>query len=214
MAGTGEILDDFLGVFCLASTGFSSDQDALVFTLVNKVAESLVGHGEYVRLRVFSASALVHIDILVGVNGQRAVRIHGDQEEARVGIDEVCLVSHVQVVDDGCLVEMCQLGHVVCFVELGRVDFIHAFAIDLTLLERRAWTYAAIVALDEKPAPFQLLDDPALDEGGLRIPQPDISLSRKVVLALDAPHDVYASPQVLGLDEGGRKDVQIDDRWD
>jgi hypothetical protein len=95
-------------------------------------------------------------------------------------IDQVRLVSHMEVVDDRGLVQMRELGHVVGLVELGRIDLVDGVAVDLLL--------GAIVALHQYASPGQVLEHPAADEGGRRIPQPDIALAREVVLALyDAP---------------------------
>jgi hypothetical protein len=55
--------------------------------------------------------------------------------------------------------------------------------------------------LYEKLVSSQFFYDPALHEGSLRIPKPNISPPRKVILALDAFDDIYASSQVFGLDE-------------
>lgn len=49
-------------------------------------------------------------------------------------IDQVGLVSGVQVVHHGCLIEMGQLGHIICLVKLSRIDFVHLVRIYFPLL--------------------------------------------------------------------------------
>jgi|TARA_R110002003_G_scaffold37_18_gene2242 hypothetical protein len=72
---------------------------------------------------------------------------------------------------------MRELGHVVGLVEFGGIDLVDRVRVDLLL--------GAIVALHEQPPIGQLFYDPASDEGGCRIPKPDIALAREVVLSLD-----------------------------
>jgi hypothetical protein len=92
-------------------------------------------------------------------------------------IDQVRLVSHVEVVDDRGLVQMGEFSHVVGLVELGRIDLVHGIRLDLLL--------GAIVALHEDAALGQVFDDPAPHERRRRVSQPNIALAREVVLALD-----------------------------
>lgn len=112
-------------------------------------------------------------------------------------IYQVRLVAGMKVVDNRCLVEVRELCHVVCSIELRRIDFIHAVCIDFALLmwtsargsSREAITlpYTAVVALDQQTLISKLFDDPTLDESEVRIPKPDISLSREVILAFNGP---------------------------
>jgi hypothetical protein len=81
-------------------------------------------------------------------------------------INEIGLVSGMQVVHNRCLVEMCQFRHIICFVELCRIDFIDLICIYLSLLiygqpvqEGSAWnSYIALIALHQQAVPFQLLE--------------------------------------------------------
>lgn len=49
-------------------------------------------------------------------------------------IDQICLISHVEIVDHRGLVQVSELRHIVCFVELGGIYFIDGLGIDLSLL--------------------------------------------------------------------------------
>jgi hypothetical protein len=71
-------------------------------------------------------------------------------------IYQIGLVAHVQVVDDRGLVQVRELCHVVGLVELGGIDLVGGFRVDLLL--------GAVVALHEEPPLGQLFDDPSLDD--------------------------------------------------
>jgi hypothetical protein len=92
-------------------------------------------------------------------------------------IYQIGLVAHVQVVDDRGLVQVRELCHVVGLVELGGIDLVGGFRVDLLL--------GAVVALHEEPPLGQLFDDPSPDEGCDGILKPDVALAGEVVLALD-----------------------------
>ena len=49
-------------------------------------------------------------------------------------IDQIGLVSSVQVVHHRCLVQMRQFCHIICLVEFRRIDLIHLVGVDLSLL--------------------------------------------------------------------------------
>lgn len=59
----------------------------------------------------------------------------------------------------------------------------------------------------ENPVPAKVLHDPALDEGRLRILQPNVTLARKVILPLNAFDGICAPTHLFRLDEGGGKGV-------
>jgi hypothetical protein len=71
----------------------SRHENALVGALLDEVPERVVCHGEDVRLGLLSAPAAVHVDVFPRVDGQRAVRVHGDQEQSGVGLDHVSSAS-------------------------------------------------------------------------------------------------------------------------
>ena len=49
-------------------------------------------------------------------------------------IDQICLISHMEIVDHRGLVQVSELCHIVCLIKLGRIHFIDSLRIDLSLL--------------------------------------------------------------------------------
>lgn len=49
-------------------------------------------------------------------------------------IDEICLVTSVQIMDDGSFVQVRKFCHIVGFVEFGRVDLVNLMRIHFPLL--------------------------------------------------------------------------------
>ena len=156
----------------------------------------MVSHGEDMRLGLLPAPPPVHVDVLSRVDGQRAVGVHGDKKQSGVGVYQVGLVSHVEVVDDRGLVQMGEFRHVVGLVELGRIDLVDGVGVDILL--------CAIVALDEDASTRQVLDDPSADEGRDGIPKPDIALAGEVVLAFHDATQARSSVVVLGDELRGK----------
>ena len=52
-------------------------------------------------------------------------------------VNQICLISHVEIVDHRGLIQVRELCHIVCLVELGRIDFINGLGIDFSLLDCR-----------------------------------------------------------------------------
>lgn len=50
-------------------------------------------------------------------------------------VDQVRLISFVQVMYDGTLIEMSEFSHIASFIEFGGIDFIHAVRVDFSLLQ-------------------------------------------------------------------------------
>lgn len=96
----------------------------------------------------------------------------------------------MEVVNNGGLVEMRELCHVVGLVEFGWIDLVDSLGVDLLL--------GAIVALYQKPAGWEFFYYPTSDEGSGRVPKPDITLPREVVLALDYAARSWCIVVVLG----------------
>jgi hypothetical protein len=86
--------------------------------------------------RFLPALPFVHVDILVRVDWEWAIWIDGDQEQPRVCVDEVCLVSHMQIVDDRSFVKVREFRHIISLVELGWIYLVNAVCADLSLLTR------------------------------------------------------------------------------
>ena len=58
----------------------------------------------------------------LGVDGEPLVRVDGDTEETRVGVDELILIPDNGVPQDASIIEVGQARHVIAAVKLGRVD--------------------------------------------------------------------------------------------
>ena len=56
------------------------------------------------------------------VDGETLVRVDGDTEETRVGVDELILVPNDGVPQDASIIEVCQTRHVIRAVKLGGID--------------------------------------------------------------------------------------------
>ena len=129
-----EILYDLFSVLGFPGAGLSSYEDTLVFTFFYKVSEGFIRHCVDMGLCIFSALALVHINVLVCVNRERTVWINGNQEQSRVCIDQVRLIPHVQIVNNRCFVKMCKFRHIICLVKLRGIDFVDVVGTNLSLL--------------------------------------------------------------------------------
>jgi hypothetical protein len=66
----------------------------------------------------------------LGVDWEPLVRVDGNTEQARVGVDELILVPHNRVPQDAGIIEVGQARHVIRAVKLGRIHLPH-----LVLLE-------------------------------------------------------------------------------
>ncbi len=62
------------------------------------------------------------------------VRVDGNTEEARVGVDELVDVADPQVPEHGGVVQVGQVRHVVTAVELGRIDLAYLVLLEHLLL--------------------------------------------------------------------------------
>lgn len=82
----GEVLDDFLGRFCLAGAGLAGDEDRLVLALVAHVDPCALGDGEDVGRVLVATFAAVGLDDGVCVELEGLVWVYGDEEEAGVGL--------------------------------------------------------------------------------------------------------------------------------
>jgi len=65
--------------------------------------------------------AQVDLHHTLSVDREALVRIHHNTEQARVGVDQLGLESHLQVVEHRGVVQEGQVGHVFAFLKLGRV---------------------------------------------------------------------------------------------
>ena len=142
-ADGGKVGNDLLGVLSLSGSRLSGDEDRLVDP---RIGHALVGAlsdckdvGETLEkenIRLLSIQfyylgpplANVHLHGAEGVDGEPLVRVDGDAEEARVGVDELGLVSHHRVPEDASVTKESQVGHILRHVKLGRVDLDNLFS--------------------------------------------------------------------------------------
>merc|ERR1711881_140125 len=133
-ADSGKVRDDLLGVLSLSSTRLSSNKDRLVNTRVNHALVSSLSNGKDMRPALVTSLADVQLHSAEGVDGESLVRVDGDTEETRVGIDELILVPDNRVPQDTGVTKVGEVGHVLTAVKLGRVDLAHSVLLERLLL--------------------------------------------------------------------------------
>ena len=77
----GKVGDDLLGVFRLAGTRLSSDENALVVPAGHHALVRLLGYGEDVRRDLIPSLADINLDGPLGVDGIPLVWVDGNTEE-------------------------------------------------------------------------------------------------------------------------------------
>ena len=80
-----------------------------------------LSNGEDVGWNFIPPLATVDTDSPHGVDGEPLVRVHGDTEEAGVGVDEPLNVTLLQIEEDGGVIQIGEVRHVLTAVVLGRV---------------------------------------------------------------------------------------------
>jgi hypothetical protein len=63
---------------------YSRHQYALICAFIHQIPESLIRHGEYMRLCLFSTPSLVHVDVVSRVNRKWTVRIYCYKEQSGI----------------------------------------------------------------------------------------------------------------------------------
>jgi len=116
-----KILDNLLGVLSLTGTRLTSDEHGLVLAVSQHGTVGRIGHSENVRGNLITTLADVSADHLVSVDRDSLERVDGNQEKARVCVDDVSLVSQTQVVEHGGLREVRDGSTILNTIELGRV---------------------------------------------------------------------------------------------
>ena len=112
------------------------DQDRLVDP---RVVHSLVGglsHSKNVRPALRSPLSNVDLHGAEGVDGEPLVRVDGDTEEARVGVDQLVLVPHHGVPENAGITEEGEVSHFLGAVKLGGVDLtdgVRLICLDLSI---------------------------------------------------------------------------------
>jgi hypothetical protein len=82
----GEVLDNFFCVFCFSGARFTSDQNGLVFLVVQHVMIGSIGDGKNVRWHFMLLFPSIGFNNIVSVNGKLLVRVNGDQEKTRISL--------------------------------------------------------------------------------------------------------------------------------
>merc|ERR1712223_1719536 len=133
-ADGGKVRDNLLGVLSLTSARLSSDEDGLVNTRVNHTLVSSLSNGENVRPALITPLANIQLHGSEGVDGEALVRVDGDTEKTRVGVDQLILVPDNRVPEDTGITEISQVSHVFTAIKLGRVDLAHGVLLEHLLL--------------------------------------------------------------------------------
>merc|ERR1719443_178559 len=118
----GKIGDDLLGVFSLSSTRLSSDQHGVVLLVLQHVPVGSLSNGPEMGWDLITS--LTEIDLAAPVSVQRItlVGVDNNNEEARVGVDKLGLVTGLQIPEDRSIIEEGQVDHVLDLLELRRID--------------------------------------------------------------------------------------------
>ena len=71
----------------------------------------------------------------LSVDGEPLVRVDGDTEETRVGVNELILVPDNGVPQDASIIKISQTGHIIAAVKLGRIDLANLVFLENFFLE-------------------------------------------------------------------------------
>merc|ERR1719420_768414 len=118
----GKIGDDLLGVLSLSSTRLTSDQHGVVLLVGQHVPVGSLSNGPKMGWDLITSLSQVDLAAPVGVQGITLVGVDNNNEETRVGVDKLGLVTGLQVPEDGSIIEEGQVDHVLNFLELGWID--------------------------------------------------------------------------------------------
>jgi hypothetical protein len=120
-SNVGNVLDDLLGVLSLSGTRLTSDEHGLILAVADHHSVSSVGDGEDVRGDFIPSLSAVIVNHGGCVNGNHLVRVDGNAEKSRVGVDQVSLVTLVEIVEDGGFVQVREISTIFDTIELGRI---------------------------------------------------------------------------------------------
>ena len=71
----------------------------------------------------------------LSVDGEPLVRVDGDTEETRVGVDELILIPDNGVPQDASIIKISQTRHIIAAVKLGRIDLANLVFLENFFLE-------------------------------------------------------------------------------
>ena len=66
--------------------------------------------------------AKIHLHHPSCIDGEPFVGVHHNTEQARVGVNELCLISGLQIPEDRCIIQESEVSHVLTLLKLRRVD--------------------------------------------------------------------------------------------
>merc|ERR1719211_628138 len=130
----GQVGDHLLGVLGLAGTGLTGDQHGVVFLVLEHVPVGALSNGPQMGRALVPPLSEVDLAHPVGVEGVPLVGVDNHHEQTRVGVDELGLVTGLQVPEHGGVVEVGQVDHVLALLKLGRVDATNAASLEGELL--------------------------------------------------------------------------------
>ncbi len=107
-----QVLQDEFGALGFARARLAADDDALILLRPLHQGVAIVSDGEDVRRQLADFLFPVQFDLLGRVNRQDLVRIHRDENGARVRVDEVLVVADQEVPEDAGLVKVAEADHV------------------------------------------------------------------------------------------------------
>ena len=81
------------------------------------------------------AHANINFHGALGVDGKALVRIDGNTEETRVGVDEFILVPDHRIPQNTSIIEIGQAGHIIRAVKFGRIDLSNLISLEDFFLE-------------------------------------------------------------------------------
>merc|ERR1719270_3207838 len=118
----GKIGDDLLGVLSLTCTRLTSDQHGVVLLVGQHVPVGSLSNGPEMGWDLITSLAKINLADSVGVQRIPLVRVDNNNEETRVGVDHLGLVTSLQVPEDRSIIEEGQVDHVLALLKLGWID--------------------------------------------------------------------------------------------
>jgi hypothetical protein len=122
-SNNGQVGDDLLGVLSLASTRFTGDQHGLILGVLEHATVGTLSNGPQMGWDFITPLAKIDLGAPEGVERITLVGVDDNHEKTRVGVDQLALITGLQIPKDGSIVEEGQVDHVLAFLKLGRVDF-------------------------------------------------------------------------------------------
>merc|ERR1712142_378793 len=117
-----KVRDNLLGVLSFASTRLTSDENRLVLANIHHTLVGALSNTKDMGWTLIPPQAHVDLHSTLGVDGEALVRIDGNAEKTRIGVDKLILVPNHRVPQDASIIQICQASHIVRAVKLGRVD--------------------------------------------------------------------------------------------